>query len=222
MEIEKGEINKKEIFAEGMCFKKIFWIFIVGCVFGVVFEMVVTYIQNGVWVSRRGLIYGPLNPVYGIGAALMAMFLYKGKNIFWIFLGGALIGGGFEYICSVIQEFFFNRVSWDYTGDFLSIGGRTSFFYMVCWGVLAIIFIKLILPFISNIIEKFPIKAGNIITTCLIIFVIFDVLISLVACLRQAERGYGKEPSNGIEAYIDKTYPDHRLDEVFENAKEVK
>ena len=209
--------QKEEAFARGICFKKIFWLFMIGCVFGCVFEMVNHFIYYGDWVSRRGLIYGPLNPVYGLGLVFFVIFLSKIKNPGLIFLGGMLLGGGCEYLCSLIQEKVFGTISWDYSHQLFNIGGRTSLKYMLIWGVLALLVMKVVYPALSNLIEKMPVKTGNILTVILIVFMIADIIISVVACLRQSERAEGKEPSNQVEVFLDKHYPDNKLNKIFEN-----
>ncbi len=209
--------QKEEAFARGICFKKIFWLFMIGCVFGCVFEMVNHFIHYGGWVSRRGLIYGPLNPVYGLGLVFFVIFLSKIKNPGLIFLGGMLLGGGCEYLCSLIQEKVFGTISWDYSHQLFNIGGRTSLKYMLIWGILALLVMKVVYPALSNLIEKMPVKTGNILTVILIVFMIADIIISVVACLRQSERAEGKEPNNQVEVFLDKHFPDNKLNKIFEN-----
>ena len=214
--------QKEETFAKGICFKKIFWLFMVGCVFGCVFEMVNHFIHYGDWVSRRGLIYGPLNPVYGLGLVFFVIFLSKIKNPGLIFLGGMLLGGGCEYLCSLVQEKVFGTLSWDYSHQLFNIGGRTSLKYMIVWGVLALVVMKIVYPFLSNLIEKMPVKTGNILTIILIVFMVANIIISVTACLRQSERASGMAPSNKVELFLDKHYPDKRLNTIFQNAKRQK
>jgi len=215
-------MEEKEVFAKGMCFKKIFWIFIFGCIFGCVMEMTLHFIQNdGELVSRKGLIYGPFNPVYGLGAVLFTVFLYKRKNIIVIFFLAAILGGLFEFLCSYFQEMLFGTISWDYSNKPLNIGGRTSALYMFYWGCLGVVFIKIVYPFLSKTIEKIPIKIGNIITRIMVIFMIFNCVIYLVASLRQEERKEGVEPQNKVEKIIDEKYPDSRLDKIYENSKDA-
>lgn len=209
--------QKEGTFAKGVCFKKIFWLFMIGCVFGCVFEMVNHFIHYGNWVSRRGLIYGPLNPVYGLGLVFFVIFLSKIKNPGLIFLGGMLLGGGCEYLCSLIQEKVFGTISWDYSHQLFNIGGRTSLKYMLIWGILALLVMKVVYPALSNLIEKMPVKTGNILTVILIVFMIADIIISVVACLRQSERAEEKEPSNQVEVFLDKHFPDNKLNKIFEN-----
>lgn len=214
--------QKEEAFARGICFKKIFWLFMIGCVFGCVFEMVNHFIHYGDWVSRRGLIYGPLNPVYGLGLVFFVIFLSKIKNPALIFLGGMLLGGGCEYLCSLVQEKVFGTLSWDYSHQLFNIGGRTSLKYMFIWGVLALLVMRIVYPFLSNLIEKMPVKTGNILTAILIVFMVANIIISVTACLRQSERAKGMEPSNKVEVFLDKHYPDKRLNTIFQNAKRQK
>ena len=209
--------KKKEIFAEGICFKKVFLLFMIGCVAGCLIEMINHFIHFGNIVSRSGLIYGPLNPVYGFGIVLFVLCFSKVKNPIYIFIGGMFLGGGFEYLCSLFQEKVFGTVSWDYSHQMFNIGGRTSLKYMIIWGVLALIVIKVIYPFLTNLIEKIPLNIGNSLTIVLTIFMIFNVCISTMACLRQTERSLGVKASNKLEVFLDKHYPDDRLNNIFEN-----
>ena len=214
-------MEKKEVFAKEICFKKIFWIFMFGCLFGCIFEMLWHFINYGNWVSRKGVIYGPLNPVYGLGAVIFTLFLVKIKNPMMIFIGGMILGGGCEYICSLFQEEVFGTVSWDYDNSFLNLHGRTSLFYMLVWGVLAIGYVKMVYPFLSKWIERIPVRTGNVLTVVLAIFMVVNLSISLTACLRQEERNQGIPADNSFEVFLDETYPDKRLDEIFENSKKV-
>ena len=209
--------QEKEVFAEGICFKKIFWLFMIGCVVGCFIEVINHFIHFGNIVSRSGLIYGPLNPVYGFGIILFVIFLSRIKNPIYIFIGGMFLGGGFEYLCSLFQEKVFGTVSWNYSHQMFNIGGRTSLKYMIIWGVLALIVVKVIYPFLSKLIEKIPVNSGNVLTIFLIIFMIFNVCISTMACLRQTERLLGFQASNEFEVFLDKHYPDERLNNIFEN-----
>lgn len=213
--------EEKKIFAQGICFNKIFWLFMIGSLLGCLLEMVNHFVHYGDIVSRQGLIYGPLNPVYGFGIILFVLCLSKVKNPALIFISGMILGGVFEYGCSLFQEKVFGTVSWDYSHQMFNIGGRTSLKYMLLWGAMALLVVKVIYPFLSKLIEKVPINFGNILTICLIIFMIFDVFISIIACLRQTERSQGLTASNQVEVFLDEHYPDERLNNIFENNKRL-
>ena len=80
-------------FATGLCFYKLFWIFLVGCVIGCLVEMLWCYLNEGFFESRQGLIYGPFSPVYGLGAVLFTLVMYRFKHSssFIIFLVSAVV-----------------------------------------------------------------------------------------------------------------------------------
>lgn len=219
--MEENLIETKSKFAYGFNFYKIFWIFMLGCFFGDLHEVLLHFLKYGEWVVRRGVIYGPLNPVYGFGAALFFIAMYKMKNTVNIFLIGSIIGGAFEYICSFVQEHVFGTISWDYSNYFLNIEGRTSIFHMICWGVLAVIFVKYVMPFAEKQIEKMPVKFGTIFTWCLVVFMTFNMFISAAASRRQYDRHEGISPRNIFERKLDDIYTDERLRQVYQNTMEV-
>ena len=120
-------------FAQGVCFYKLVWVFTIGSIFGVYYEQILNLMKslladgNIFWESRRGVIDGPLSPVYGAGAALIVYLLARRKRPGWqTWLYGALLGGAFEYTISFLQEWAIGTTSWDYGQQFLNINGRTT------------------------------------------------------------------------------------------------
>ena len=214
--------SSKEVFAEGICFKKILLIFIFGSLFGCVMEVGLHFLKYNNLVSRQALIYGPFNPVYGFGAAIITLCLGKQTKPLLIFIWGALLGGAVEYSCSFIQEHVFGTISWNYSNHFLNFNGRTSLFYMLCWGMITLVYIKFFYPFLSRHIEKIPIKIGKILTVFLTILIILDAAISITACYRMKERINDEKANNKIEVFLDKHYPNERLKKIYPNAKKIK
>lgn len=211
-------------FAEGMCFYKLFWIFLFSCIFGAYYEEILNlfihhhYHHEWVWQLRRGVIYGPISPIYGLGAVLMIGILGRKersdwKNLFY----GALLGGSFEYLISFLQETFLGTVSWDYSNEFLNINGRTTIPYAIVWGLLALVLVKIVYPAICNIVESFPLKFGKILTNILIVLISLDFFISWGALLRQGLRHNGYQPITIIGKFFDKYYDDDRLEESYSN-----
>lgn len=221
----------KRIFAKGLCFKKMFLLFVIASIFGVYYEqilnLVTTYLANGslVWEYRRGVIYGPLSPIYGAGAVLLVLFLARTKRKWWqtVFYGG-LIGGSFEYIICFLQETFIGTISWDYTNHFLNINGRTTIPFMVVWGIVAWLFVDFVYPKISKLIERVPYRLGVWVSNFLIVFITLDMLISWTALARQTLRRNEIEPFTIVGEIYDKIYPDEVLIKYFPNMqiKEIK
>lgn len=107
-------------------------------------------------MRRIGLVWRPFNLIYGFGAVLLTLCLYRlrRKNDRWIFLGGALLGGGYEYLCSWLQETLLGTVSWDYSEIPFNLNGRVNLLYCFFWGILALVWVKGLYPVCSNWIEQ--------------------------------------------------------------------
>ena len=171
-----GVIDKEEEsqnhFAKGMNLYKLLIICFVGSFFGVVIEMLWCLLKNGYVESRAGLVYGPFNLLYGVGAVLLTLCLYKFRNRGnWIsFIGGMLVGSCLEYVCSWGQEMILGSRSWDYSQMAFNLNGRICLLYSVFWGFLGVFWIKKIYPSMAKCILKIPNKMGKILTYVITIF----------------------------------------------------
>lgn len=201
----------------------LFWVFIIGSIAGFIFEVIVVFFQKGHFELRQGLIYGPFIPVYGIGAMCYYIVLSKTKikNKIQIFLITMILGGITEYLCSFIQEKAFGTISWDYSYLPFNINGRTSLLHCIYWGIGGVLYITYIDPFLNKMIDKTNIKAFDLITIILSIFIIFDISISWMAADRQTERKNNIEPENRLDIFLDKNYPDEYMNRIFNNKKDV-
>lgn len=226
-------------FAQGCGFYKIASLFFIGAFLGDITEMIFCRITAGVWMSRSSVVYGPFSIVWGLGCALLTLLLYryKDRSAFSVFLAGTLLGGAYEYICSVFTELVFGTIFWDYSKIPFNIGGRINLLYCFFWGFAAIIWLKLIYPFLSKYIEKLPKLLGEICCNILIIFMIFNMLISALALNRYVQRN--TEPSQiseelveadgeavgsieqWLNAFLDARFTDERMERIYPNAKIV-
>lgn len=212
----------KNVFAGKWGFARIFLFFFIGCIIGVYYEQILTLIVDGVWESRKGIIYGPFNPIYGFGFAGFVLLLGKNnlkRKWYLTYLYSCLIGGVAEYSLSLIGEFLFHANSWDYTGYFLNIGGRTTIPYMLIWGLGGLVFMKLIYPPLSRLISKIPYKIGKIVLPILVVFMALNMFVSYTALIRQGQRLQGKDPITPLGELYDKVYTDEFLKKVYPNMK---
>lgn len=166
-------------------FFNLFWIFAIGAVFGDAVETIYHYMIEvpGEFQVRAGLLWGPFSPIYGFGAVILSLILnrfYHSPAIL-VFLVSAVVGGAFEYFVSWFLEFAFGAVAWDYAGRFLNIGGRTDFMFMCMWGVLGVVWVKLILPWLIGVVNKIPWQWRYTITTVCAAFLILDGALTLIA-----------------------------------------
>ncbi len=218
-----------KVFAKGICFKKLFFVFLLGSIIGTFWEEGYLFLKRIIidapdtsYRFHRGVLYGPLNPIYGIGALIITYFLGKKKRLFIInLLLAVLIGGIIEFTFHFFQELLFNTTSWDYTNKLLNIDGRTSIIYMLFFGFIGALFLKFIYPYFSSYIEKIPIKIGNIIFYILLIFMIFNITITIIACNRYNERYNNIESNNFVDDFCDKHYPDKYIEKIFVNMKKI-
>ena len=201
---------------------KVLMLFMIGSFLGCFYETILCFLQRGHFESRRGLIYGPFNPVYGIGFMIMCLLLKKEKKDLVIFLKGFLYGGLIEYACSWIQEFVFHTSSWNYSKYYFNFDGRTSVFHMICWGIATLLVMKHLYQNIIRLIDKVKQKYRIAITIIITVFLIFDITISTMACIRYTERINNIGPRNNIDKFLDKYYPNEYLVKIYPNLKDPK
>lgn len=210
-------------FAEGIGFYKLVWVFAIACVLGYLIETAFCLVLRGQLENRQGMVYGPFNQVYGFGAVLMLVLLHPmaKRSDRWLFVGGALLGGAYEFACSWLQEKVYGTVSWDYSTDALSVGGRTSIQLMLCWGVLGVVFIKGIYPHISALIERIPRRPGIVLTWVIAIGLVLDMGMSAMAVGRWTTRQGGEPPRTDVGVYLDRHFPDDVMEAIYPSMQVV-
>ena len=205
-DIEPGEY----IFAKGLCLDKLVWVFLISALLGDIIETFFCGFVNGEWMSRSSVLYGPFSFVWGLGAVVLTLVLQPlaGKNDRYVFLGGFVVGGAYEYLCSVFTELVFGTVFWDYSDMPLNIGGRTNVLFCFFWGVLSVVWVKMLYPPMSEAIEKLPAVAGKVITWVVVVFMTCNALLTCAAMLRFDTRAQRPESGNVFEEFLDKQYDD--------------
>lgn len=211
------EERKSRHFTQGIKFYKLFWVFFLGCFTGVVVETLWCLIRNGRLESRTAMVWGPFNPVYGLGALILTVTLYKYRNRskFYSFMGGMIAGSAVEYFCSWLQETIFGSTSWDYSAKPFNLNGRICLEYSIFWGILGVLWIKSLYPRMVQLILKIPNKNGKALTWCLFAFIAINGLVSAAAVYRWAERYNGEPAANIIEQFIDDRFNDARMESLY-------
>lgn len=217
-EDERPDAN---VFAAGIGFYKLFWLFLIGAFVGDLIETVFVWGASGVLMSRSSLLYGPFSVVWGLGAAILTVVLrgLMDKSDRYIFVGGALMGGVYEYMCSVVTEKLFGKVFWDYSKIPFNLNGRINLLYCVFWGIAAVVWVKEVYPRISALIEKIPMKVGKILTWVLVVLLAVDVALSCMALGRMDQREKGIPATNAVQQFLDEQYPDEYLTQRYQNMK---
>lgn len=160
-------------------FKRILAYFIIYSFLGFIIETIFGMLTKGVVESRQSCLYGPFCCIYGLGAAVMIPGLQKFKKRNWtLFLAGAVEGSVVEYIISWVGEMIFHIKWWDYSNMPFDINGRICLLFTIFWGILALVLIRLINPYIERFIDKIPAKLFSVITIGGTILLILDLLIT--------------------------------------------
>lgn len=214
------QITKRKVFAEGCGFYKLFWLFLIGAVLGDLVETIFCRLTAGVWMSRSSLVWGPFSIVWGLAIAAATALLYKDRekpdrHLFFI---GTVLGGAYEYVCSVFTELVFGTVFWDYSEIPFNLSGRINLLYCFFWGIAAVIWIKGLYPFFSGWIEKIPVLWGYILTWVLVVFMASNIVVSSMALIRYDRRSEGMQADNVIEKLLDEHFDDERMERIYPNA----
>ena len=211
---------KSTVFAAGCSPYKIVLLFFIGAFLGDITETIFCRITAGYWMSRSSVVWGPFSIVWGLAIALVTLLLYryKDKSSSWLFMAGTLLGGAYEYLCSVFTEVVFGAVFWDYSKIPFNLGGRINLLYCFFWGFAAVIWFKALYPPISDLIERIPRRPGKVLTWALCVFMAADMIVSSLALMRYNARIEGVPPQNSLQVYLDEHYDDARMQAVYPKA----
>lgn len=135
--------------------------------------------------NKRGFLYGPVCPIYGFGAILLIECLKKIKtNSFGKFFISMIAFTIFEYVVSVVLESLFGLRWWDYTGEPFNFQGRISLAFSIAWGIIGVIFVDKIHPFIKRKLERytirFPHKVQVVVLNIFLVIILIDFVMSII------------------------------------------
>ena len=135
--------------------------------------------------NKRGFLYGPVCPIYGFGAIILIQSLKSVKtNTVGKFFIAMITFTAFEYVVSVVLENLFGLRWWDYTNEPFNFQGRVSLSFSIIWGIIGVIFVEKIHPFIEVKVRKYTSlingKVQIIIINFLVLTIIVDFILSVV------------------------------------------
>lgn len=172
---ENKQLNEKQ---------KLIIYFFIYAFLGWVLETVFCLVTQAKFM-KRGFLYGPLCPMYGFAAVLMIETLKRIKtNTIGKFFICMIAFTAFEYVVAVVLEALFGLRWWDYSNEILNFQGRISLPYSIAWGIIGVIFVENIHPFIKNKVEKCTLliskKKSLIVLYTMITIIMIDFILSIV------------------------------------------
>ena len=153
-----------------------------------------------------------------MGVCVFAALLGKhdAKRPLWrTFLYSALIGGCTEFMMSVVAQYIFHEIIWDYSDQFLNIMGRTTVPFMLFWGLGGTILMKVIYPLLLKLLRRIPRSIGQPVYIVLLVFMAVDLFLTYGSLGRQAMRAAGDPPRTFIGQFFDTYYSDEYLAQRF-------
>lgn len=147
-------------------------IFFTFCFVGWLWEVSIHIVKDGQFVNR-GVLHGPWLPIYGAGAVLVLLALYRlRRHVLWEFASTILLSGIVEYFTSYALSVIHNGQKWwDYTGYFLNINGRVCAEGLLVFGLAGTAAVYFIAPMLDNVYSK--IRIDILRTICVILLIIF-------------------------------------------------
>ena len=132
-------------------------------------------------IINTGFLIGPFCPIYGFGAIIMILFLNQYKNnIILLFIVSVIALSLWEYIVGVLLEKFFHTKYWDYSNHKFNFKGRICLTNSIAWGILGVLFINYIHPFIIQLIGYMNFTYLAIGTSIIALILLIDAIISVV------------------------------------------
>lgn len=153
---------------------------------GWLIDVSIVFVSDGV-LENRGFLYETICPMYGFAALVLVVLSKKvnGKGgIIKKFVLSILWCSVLEYLTSLILEVFFGIRWWDYSNEPYNIQGRICLAASMFWGILSMLFMKDIHPFIEKQVRKISSKMSqktrNIIICVILTATSIDLVISVV------------------------------------------
>ena len=197
----------------------LFYIFIITSVCGYFIELIWTFLTKGIFINHSAVVIGPFNFAYGICGIVLTLLLYRFKDESYLkifilsFIGGSIL----EYIMSWGMELVLGFTAWDYSDKFLNINGRICLSFSIFWGLLGILWIKILYPPIEKLLERIPPNIYKTVAICLFIFIILDILLTISCVNRARVADQGIPPNNSYESFLDNTFNSKYLKNMFNN-----
>ena len=141
-----------------MWISRYFVMFILYSVLGWIYETTFCTIKEGKW-ENRGFLYGPVVPIYGVGATGITMIydalqLHMQISLTWwqVFLIGYLGSIVLEFGTSWALEKLFHAVWWDYSDMPFNVQGRICLPCSLAFGAAGLLVIYGLYPLMNRIV----------------------------------------------------------------------
>lgn len=131
------------------------------------------------WVAR-GFLFGPICPIYGVGALLLvAGGRFVSDSPWLLYLVSTVVLSAWEYLVGWFLEVTTKMKYWDYSHHKYHLHGRVSLFISLWWGVLAFLMVYLVHPAVQELFLKFSPLTKQIAAALLLLLTLVDASITV-------------------------------------------
>lgn len=167
--------------------------FFIYSVLGCMLEVAWGFLIHRKIQSRRMLLLLPMCPVYGIGGVLMSLFLSGFRdNVFLLYIFGALLASAVELLFFLLFKRKFFLLPWDYSRKRANLMGGICMGYSLLWGILAVVFVRFIDPFVSGILSVQS-EYGKLVTAVFLAVIILSDIKSTASVFSAYARGENEQ-----------------------------
>lgn len=132
-------------------------------------------------IVNTGFLNGPFCPIYGCGAIIMLVILKNFESHWFIlFLASFILLTLWEYVVGVLLEKMFKTKYWDYSDQKFNFQGRICLLNSLCWGVLGVLFIYYIHPFVAMLLGYVDDFSLKIAVSIIVLIFLIDLVVSVV------------------------------------------
>ncbi len=211
------DVSAEEKPEKQITYAKLFWLFIVGSVAGVIIEGLFCLIAKGHWETHVVSVIVPYNLLYGLGAVLFYIGAVKLQHrpIAVQIIIMTVFATVLELICGLLLRYGLGMRAWNYSHNFMNYKGIICLSFSAVWGIAAFVFAKMA-PRIESMLDRCTGKPWLAVCTVILSIVIaLDLCMTGTSIIRWSERHYGIPAQSSIQKELDVEAPDDWMQKRF-------
>ena len=146
---------------------------------GWVYETIYCSVVEGEF-TKRGFLFGPTCPIYGIGAIAEWLVLGQISNPIIVFIIGAVLATVIEYSTGLFLERRFKKKWWDYSMFKFNLHGRICPQASAVFGAFSVTSVFVLVPTMLNILMIFPKHTVSVVAFIVVTLYFLDTVASLL------------------------------------------
>ena len=146
---------------------------------GWVYETIYCSVVEGEF-TKRGFLFGPTCPIYGIGAIAEWLILGQISNPIIVFIIGAVLATVIEYSTGLFLERRFKKKWWDYSMFKFNLHGRVCPQASAVFGAFSVTSVFVLVPTMLNILMIFSKHTVSVVAFIVVTLYFLDTVASLL------------------------------------------